>query len=121
MISAGQHQIDPGPGFGEFVENVLLDFGELRPIEISAADAGLIGHDNNRDIERIGGGYRFGHAANDTDVGNPVKIIHFFDDDAVTVQKQGRPAGEISTPDPLRPGSLIPKMLIEHCCPLRHA
>jgi hypothetical protein len=93
MISAGQDAIEMSAIGRQCRLQCALHGMKGVPAVIAAADAGLIGHHDDRDLQRIAAGDRSGRARVHAHVFDAAEVMRIGDDDAVAVEEQRGAAG----------------------------
>lgn len=91
-VRTGKDGIYIGTGPGQRIKHGFLYGYERRPVKDAATDTSLIGHDDAGDIVGVRTSDDRRCPRRQFHILNFVQIVHFFDDDPVTIQKQRRAA-----------------------------
>ena len=87
----------------------MLDRGEVVPAEETAADARLVGDDDDGNTAGVGPGDDVRNAVGEADVLDLVEMARFLDDDAVTIEEETGPHGTAMTRGDFAPGPVFVK------------
>ena len=93
MIGAGHDAIEMGAVGRQRRLQRALHGMKVVPAVIAAADAGLIGHHHDRNLQRIAARDRGGGARDHAHVFDAAEVVRIGDDDAVAIEEQRGAAG----------------------------
>ena len=102
VMRTGKHGVKPRAGLCQCIGERRLHRRKAFPVVEAARDARLIGDQHHRNTEAVTLRDGAGSAGEHSHLFRPAEIVGIFNDDAVAVEKQSRPAGKISS-EYLRP------------------
>ena len=99
VVRAGKDGVEPGSRARQLGNKRGLHRLKAFPVVEAPRDSGLVADQHHRNPKTVTSRDRVGGAGDHAHILRPAEIVRVFDHDAVTVEKQSRPAGKIFRED----------------------
>ena len=99
VVRACVNSVEPRPERAQARRDCGLYRCELGPAVVTAADAGLVGHEHDRNVAPVRCRDNLGGARDNRDIVYLAEVTGLLDDHAVPIEEQGGPATWSANPD----------------------